>query len=106
MPAATRHRLRYIACMRVIGREHIVAVDLDGVAVRTLDLEGLLKTTQTARHKDRADRAVRNRRCGRSVGARRHDADPRARLRRTVVLGHEVPSGPAAARTTDHRPSA
>ena len=39
-------------------RGHIVAVDLDGVAVRTLDLEGLLKTKRTARDKGRVDRAV------------------------------------------------
>jgi hypothetical protein len=39
-------------------RDHVVAVDLDGVVIRTLDLEGLLKTKQTARDKDRVDRLV------------------------------------------------
>jgi hypothetical protein len=37
---------------------HAVTVDLDGVPVRTLDLPGLLKTKQSARDKDAADRAV------------------------------------------------
>ncbi len=37
---------------------HAVTVDLDGVPVRTLDLPGLLKTKQSAREKDAADRAV------------------------------------------------
>lgn len=52
--------LRFDACGESIEslRGHIVAVDLDGVAVRTLDLEGLLKTKRTARDKDRVDRAV------------------------------------------------
>lgn len=52
--------LMFNACGESIEtlRGHIVAVDLDGVAVRTLDLEGLLKTKQTARDKDRVDRAV------------------------------------------------
>ncbi len=52
--------LMFNACGESIDtlRGHIVAVDLDGVTVRTLDLEGLLKTKQTARDKDRVDRAV------------------------------------------------
>ena len=33
-------------------------VDLDGVPVRTINLEGLLRTKQTAREKDIADRIV------------------------------------------------
>jgi hypothetical protein len=37
---------------------HAVTIDFDGIPVRTLDLEGLLKTKQTARHKDRLDRQV------------------------------------------------
>jgi predicted nucleotidyltransferase len=37
---------------------HAVTVDLDGVPIRTLDLPGLLKTKQSARDKDTADRAV------------------------------------------------
>jgi len=37
---------------------HVVTLDLDGVAVRTLDLEGMLKTKQTVREKDRLDREI------------------------------------------------
>ncbi|MFO1219322.1 MAG: hypothetical protein U1E89_13200 [Burkholderiaceae bacterium] len=37
---------------------HIVDIDLDGVPLRTLDIEGLLKTKQTLRAKDQADREV------------------------------------------------
>ena len=33
-------------------------VDLDGIPVRTVNLEGLLRTRQTMRDKDVADRAV------------------------------------------------
>lgn len=52
--------LMFSACGETLEslRPHIVVVDLDGVPVRTLDLEGLLKTKQTARDKDRADRVV------------------------------------------------
>jgi len=35
---------------------HAVTIDLDGIAIRTLDLEGLLKTKQSGREKDRLDR--------------------------------------------------
>jgi predicted nucleotidyltransferase len=35
---------------------HAVTIDLDGIAIRTLDLEGLLKTNQSGREKDRLDR--------------------------------------------------
>lgn len=37
---------------------HAVTIELDGVAVRTLDLEGLLKTKQTSRDKDKLDREI------------------------------------------------
>lgn len=37
---------------------HAETVDLDGVPVRTVNLEGLLKTKQTLREKDVADRAI------------------------------------------------
>src|SRR3972149_10236276 len=37
---------------------HAVSIDFDGVSVRTLNLEGLLKTKQTSRDKDRLDRVV------------------------------------------------
>lgn len=52
--------LMFNACGESIEslRGHIVTIDVDGVAVRTLDLEGLLKTKQTPRDKDRLDRAV------------------------------------------------
>ncbi len=37
---------------------HAVTVDFEGVPVRTLDLEGLLKTKQTTRDKDKLDRII------------------------------------------------
>ncbi|MBI2960295.1 MAG: hypothetical protein HYY28_08280 [Betaproteobacteria bacterium] len=37
---------------------HAVTVDLGGVTVRTLDIEGLLKTKQSARDKDKLDRLI------------------------------------------------
>ena len=37
---------------------HAVTIDLDGVSVRTVDIEGLLKTKQSARDKDKLDRLV------------------------------------------------
>lgn len=37
---------------------HVVTLDFDGVPVRTLDLEGLLKTKRTARDKDKLDREI------------------------------------------------
>lgn len=36
--------------------KHQVTIDLDGIPVRTLDLEGMLKTKQSQREKDRLDR--------------------------------------------------
>ena len=35
-----------------------VTIDFDGVPVQTLSLEGLLKTKQTSREKDRLDRLI------------------------------------------------
>lgn len=37
---------------------YAVTIDFDGVPVRTVSLEGLLRTKQSAREKDAADRAV------------------------------------------------
>ena len=37
---------------------YAVTLDFEGVPVRTLNLEGLLKTKQTAREKDRLDRLI------------------------------------------------
>lgn len=37
---------------------HRVIIDFDGIAVSTLDIEGLLKTKQGARDKDRLDRLI------------------------------------------------
>lgn len=37
---------------------HAVTIDFDGVAIRTIDLEGLLKTKQSSRDKDKLDRMV------------------------------------------------
>ena len=39
-------------------KSHAETIDLDGVPVRTLTLEGLLKTKQSERQKDAMDRAV------------------------------------------------
>lgn len=39
-------------------KQHAETVDLDGIAVQTIDLDGLLKTKQTVRAKDMADRAI------------------------------------------------
>ena len=37
---------------------HAVTIDLDGVPIRTLDIEGLLKTKQSSRAKDTLDRLI------------------------------------------------
>ena len=37
---------------------HAVTIDFDGIALCTLDIEGLLKTKQSQREKDRLDRLV------------------------------------------------
>ncbi len=39
-------------------RQYAEIIDLDGIPVRTINLEGLLLTKQTMRDKDVADRAV------------------------------------------------
>ena len=39
-------------------RPHVITIDFDGVPVRTLDIEGLLKTKQTPREKDKLDRDI------------------------------------------------
>lgn len=39
-------------------RQHEEVIELDGIPIRTIDLEGLLKTKQTVRAKDAADRLV------------------------------------------------
>jgi hypothetical protein len=39
-------------------RQYAETIDLDGLPVRTINLEGLLRTKQTMRDKDIADRAV------------------------------------------------
>ena len=35
-----------------------ITIDFDGVPVRTLNIEGLLKTKQTSRDKDKLDRMI------------------------------------------------
>jgi hypothetical protein len=52
--------LMFSACGESINtlRDHIVGIDLEGVPLRTLDIEGLLKTKQTSRDKDTLDRLV------------------------------------------------
>jgi predicted nucleotidyltransferase len=47
---------------------HAVTIDLDGIAIRTVDLPGLLRTKQSARDKDAADRAVLERAIARLRG--------------------------------------
>ena len=37
---------------------HAQTIDLDGIAVRTINLEGMLKTKQTSRDKDKLDRMI------------------------------------------------
>jgi hypothetical protein len=37
---------------------HAVTVDFDGVPLRTVNLEGLLKTKQSSREKDQMDRII------------------------------------------------
>lgn len=37
---------------------YAMTIELDGIPIRTLNLEGMLKTKQTVREKDAADRAV------------------------------------------------
>ena len=37
---------------------HAITIDLEGIPVHTIDLEGMLKTKQTSRDKDRMDRVV------------------------------------------------
>ncbi len=39
-------------------RPHRVSIEFDGIAVHTLDLEGLLKTKQSSRDKDKLDRVI------------------------------------------------
>ena len=50
----------FSACGESINtlRQNIISIDLDGVPLRTLDLEGLLKTKQTSRDKDKLDPLV------------------------------------------------
>lgn len=52
--------LMFSACGESIEslRDHIVHIDLDGVPLRTLDLEGLLKTKRTSRDKDKLDQVI------------------------------------------------
>ena len=52
--------LLFSACGETLDslKAHIVTISLEGTPVRTLDLEGLLKTKQSLRHKDQEDRQV------------------------------------------------
>ena len=49
-------------------RPHAITIDFDGVPVRTLDIEGLLKTKQTLRVKDQLDRDILERALGELKG--------------------------------------
>ncbi len=55
---------------------HAVTIDFEGVPVRTLDIEGLLKTKQTVRDKDRLDREVLERALGEIRRSRTEDQKP------------------------------
>ena len=37
---------------------YAITIDFDGIPIRTLSLEGLLKTKQTSRDKDKLDRVI------------------------------------------------
>lgn len=52
--------LMFSACGETYAslQPYAVSFDFDGVSVRTLNLEGLLKTKQTSRDKDKLDRVV------------------------------------------------
>jgi len=52
--------LLFSACGETLDslKEHIVTIYLEDTPVRTLDIEGLLKTKQSLRHKDQEDRQV------------------------------------------------
>ncbi len=52
--------LMFNACGETLEtlESHTVTIDFDGVPVRTLGLEGLLKTKQSQREKDRLDRML------------------------------------------------
>lgn len=52
--------LMFSACGETYAslQPYAVSIDFDGVSVRTLNLEGLLKTKQTSRDKDKLDRVV------------------------------------------------
>lgn len=52
---------------------HAVTIDFDGIPIRTLTLEGLLKTKQSAREKDRGDRMILER----ALAASRHRDEKR-----------------------------
>jgi hypothetical protein len=54
---ALNSRLRHAAPYESL-RPHAITIDFDGVPVRTLDIEGLLKTKQTPREKDKLDRDI------------------------------------------------
>ena len=51
LPSAAGHRWHELAA-------HVAEVDVDGISLKVLDLEGLLKTKEGARLKDQADAEV------------------------------------------------
>ncbi|MFM9884051.1 MAG: hypothetical protein ACKVQT_13590 [Burkholderiales bacterium] len=52
--------LMFNACGQTYAslQPHAITIDFDGVPVKTLDLEGLLKTKQSSREKDQRDREI------------------------------------------------
>ena len=56
--ALHEHEVDYLLIGGYALQPHAVTIDFEGVPIRTLSLEGLLKTKQTSRDKDRIDRVV------------------------------------------------
>lgn len=57
-------------------QEFAETIDLDGLPIRTIDLEGLLRTQQTMRERDVADRSSARRRQFLRAGHRRSSVYP------------------------------
>ncbi len=59
-------------------RDFAEVIDLDGMPVRTVNLQGLLLTKQTGRQKDALDRAILERAIAAIDDQRRGEAEPRS----------------------------
>ncbi len=59
MIANLRHRASWMSLLFMIAVQAFAeTVDLEGVPIRTINLEGLLRTKQTMRDKDMVDRLI------------------------------------------------